>query len=400
MRGARSSTGDPLVRPGHPMCPNTPERPEHETERDRVDTAAGPHGVTPGETRAMTRALALAALGAEHGPNPRVGCVLLGADGRVLGEGHHRGAGHSHAEVAALHAARRSGATPEQLQTATAVVTLEPCSHHGRTPPCARALLEVGVGRVVVGAEDPNPVAAGGTAVLRAGGVGVVTGVLAAESSALNRYWTHAVSTGRPFVTLKWAATLDGRVAAADGSSRWLTGGAARADVHERRAGTDAVLVGTGTALLDDPWLTARHAGPGGATVLAAHQPLRVVLGERDLPERARVLDDAAATLQLRTRDVRAALAALAEREVRHVWVEGGPTVAAAFLRAGAVDELVTYVAPAVLGSGAPAVGDVGVATVADVLRFDLSDVTRVGGDVVLVSTPQTPHRTMQKEHA
>ncbi len=351
-----------------------------------MDTASGPYGVTPRETEAMLRALDLAARGLAHGPNPRVGCVLLGRDGTVLAEGHHSGAGAPHAEAEALTAARGAGA---DLSDATAVVTLEPCSHTGRTPPCARALLEAGVRRVVVGAQDPNPVAAGGTAVLRAGEVQVVTGVLASESTALNRYWTHAVTAGRPFVTLKWAATLDGRVAAADGTSRWLTGPAARADVHTRRASADAVLVGTGTALVDDPWLTTRRAVADGTVVLDDHQPLRVVLGERELPAAARVLDDAAPSVQLHTRDVREALDELAAREVRHLWVEGGPTVAAAFLRSGTVDELVTYVAPAVLGAGAPAVGDGGVATVEDTLRFRLSDVARVGGDVVLVSTPE-----------
>ncbi|WP_380168045.1 bifunctional diaminohydroxyphosphoribosylaminopyrimidine deaminase/5-amino-6-(5-phosphoribosylamino)uracil reductase RibD [Jannaschia sp. R86511] len=355
---------------------------------DRGATAHGvtAHGVTPRETEAMLRALDLAARAAPHGPNPRVGCVLLAPDGRVLAEGHHTGAGAPHAEAEAVAAGKAAGV---DLTGATAVVTLEPCSHTGRTPPCARALLEAGVSRVVVGAQDPNPVAAGGTAVLRAGGVDVVTGVLASESTSLNRYWTHAVTRGRPFVTLKWAATLDGRVAAADGTSRWLTGSAARADVHDRRACADAVLVGTGTALADDPWLTTRRTAADGRTELAAHQPLRVVLGERDLPAGARLRDDAAETLQLRTRDVEQALTELAAREVRHLWVEGGPTVAAAFLRSGAVDELVTYVAPAVLGAGAPAVGDVGVGTVDDTLRFRLSDVTRLGGDVVLVSTPE-----------
>jgi diaminohydroxyphosphoribosylaminopyrimidine deaminase / 5-amino-6-(5-phosphoribosylamino)uracil reductase len=364
-----------------------------------VDTAAAPHGASTRETEAMRHALALAAAGPSHGPNPRVGCLLLSRDGAVLAEGHHEGAGRPHAEAAALRAARAAG---HDLDGATAVVTLEPCAHTGRTPPCAHALLDAGVRRVVVGAADPNPVAAGGTAVLRAGGIDVVTGVLAEECLALNRYWAHAVTHGRPFVTLKWAATLDGRVAAVDGSSRWLTGKPARQDVHDRRGRADAVLVGTGTALLDDPWLTTRSAGVDGTDVLAARQPLRVVLGERELPTHARLLDGAAETVHLRTRDVEQALRVLAAREVRHLWVEGGPTVAAAFLRAGAVDELVTYVAPAVLGAGAPAVGDVGVTTVDGTLRFELSHVARVGGDVLIISTPAPagPAPTTQKEPA
>ncbi len=350
-----------------------------------MSTAAGP---TPGETGAMGRALELAAVGPAHGPNPRVGCVLLSSDGQVLGEGLHRGAGTPHAEVDAIADAVRHRAG-RALRGGTAVVTLEPCSHTGRTPPCTRALLAAGITRVVVGARDPNPVAAGGVAALRAAGVQVVTGVMAGRSSALNRHFEHAVRLGRPFVTLKWAATLDGRVAAADGSSRWVTGDEARQDVHLRRAGTDAVLVGTGTALADDPSLTARTLGPGGRACLAERQPLRVVMGERELPAGARVLDDAAQTLLLRTRDVGTVLGELGRREVRHLWVEGGPGITAAFLRHGAVDELVTYLAPAVLGAGAAAVADLGVRSIGDALRFRLSDVTRVGGDVVLVSTPE-----------
>ena len=343
---------------------------------------------TPAETRALERALVLAALGPAHGPNPRVGCVLLDPEGRMLGEGHHRGAGTPHAEVAALREAVTTGGSAH-LRGATAIVTLEPCTHTGRTPPCTDALLAAGVARVVVGATDPHPVAAGGAELLRAAGVDVITGVLAEPCRALNRAYLHAVATGRPFLSLKWAATLDGRVAAADGSSRWITGPRAREDVHARRAATDAVLIGTGTALRDDPWLTTRTTAPDGTIAVAGHQPLRVVLGERDLPPAARVLDDAAPSLQLRTRDVGAALAELGRREVRHLWVEGGPGVAAAFLRAGVVDELVTYVAPAVLGRGAAAVGDLGVGTITGALRFRLSDVARVGGDVVLTSTPE-----------
>lgn len=400
MGGARDGPGHP-TRAGA-WVPRVPDNPRSALDGRSARVDAGLCGVAPRETEAMSRALQLAALGPAHGPNPRVGCVVLSPTGQVLGEGHHRGAGEPHAEVVALADARRHDPDGATLRGATAVVTLEPCSHTGRTPPCTLALLEAGVARVVVAAEDPNPVAAGGRDVLRRAGVEVVTGVLAEESTALNRYWAHAVAHGRPFVTLKWAATLDGRAAASDGSSRWITGEGARADVHARRATADAVLVGTGTVAADDPWLTTRtsgsdrHAGSGtpGTTVPSHRQPLRVVLGERDLPAGARVLDAAAPTLHLRTRQVAVALRELAAREVRHVWVEGGPTVAAAFLRDGAVDELVTYIAPAVLGAGPPAVGDVGVRTVADTLRFRLRDVTVLDGDVMVVSTPAATTRT------
>ena len=318
------------------------------------------------ETAAMRRALALAATpGVPLGPNPRVGCVLLGADGRTLAEGHHRGAGSPHAEADAL---ARAG---EAAAGATAVVTLEPCNHTGRTPPCAAALVAAGVRRVVFAQPDPNPVAAGGAEALRAAGVEVEQGPLEAEARALNRTWTFAVDHGRPFVTWKLAATLDGRSAAADGTSRWVSGPAARRDTHRLRGLADTMLVGTGTVAVDDPWLTVRD-DDGRPT---EHQPLRAVMGTRELAGDRRVLDDAAPTLRLRTRDPRAALAELRDLDRQHVFLEGGPTLAAAFLRAGLVDEVVAYVAPVLLGSGLAALGDLGIGTIADALRPAVRDV-------------------------
>ena len=339
----------------------------------------GTQQATPAETDAMRRALEAAVGGPRHGPNPRVGCVLLTADGIELAVGHHRGAGTPHAEAAALASAKVSG---QDVRGATAVVTLEPCTHTGRTPPCAQALLDADLARVVVAAADPNPQAAGGVELLRRYGVEVVEGVLAEESERLNRSWLHAVRHGRPFVTLKWASTLDGRAAAEDGTSRWITGEQARADVHRRRSDVDAVLVGTGTVRADDPALTVRT--PDRAD--DAHQPLRVVLGLSGIAAGSRVLDDAAPTLHLATRDLDESLAELHRREVRHLLVEGGPTVAAAFLRAGLVDEVLTYLAPAVLGAGAAAVGDIGVRTMADITRLRTVDVQRHGEDVLIVS--------------
>ncbi len=327
------------------------------------------------ETEALTRALALAATpGVPLGPNPRVGCVLLAPDGSVVAEGYHRGAGTAHAEADAL---ARAGAA---ARGCTAVVTLEPCNHTGRTGPCAEALVRAGVARVVFAQADPNPVATGGAGTLRAAGVEVVVvgGALAAEAIALNEIWTFAVTEGRPFVTWKAASTLDGRIAAADGSSRWITSSEARADVHELRAGVDAILVGTGTVLADDPHLAVRRSGVTDPD----HQPLRVVVGHRDIPAAARVLDDAAPTLHLRTHDPREVLAALRERDVQHVLLEGGPTLAAAFVRAGVVDAVRWYVAPALLGSGAAALADSGMSTIADALRLHVTAVARVGADV------------------
>ncbi|NLT31774.1 MAG: bifunctional diaminohydroxyphosphoribosylaminopyrimidine deaminase/5-amino-6-(5-phosphoribosylamino)uracil reductase RibD, partial [Propionibacterium sp.] len=270
----------------------------------------------------MRRALELAATGPIADPNPRVGCVLVDPlTDTEIATGLHRGAGTAHAEAAALTAAG------DRARGTTAYVTLEPCNHTGRTGPCAEALLTAGVRRVVHAAADPNPTARGGADTLRAGGVEVTSGVLAAAAEALNEPWAFAVTRGRPWVTWKFAATLDGRSAAADGTSQWLTGPAARADVHRLRSECGAIVVGTGTAWADNPRLTVRDAS--GAPV--GRQPLRVVVGHRDLPADAHLLDATADTVHLRTHDPGEVLAALHDRDVRHVWLEGGPTLAAAF---------------------------------------------------------------------
>ena len=324
------------------------------------------------EQAAMTRALALAASpGVPLGPNPRVGCVLLAEDGTTVAEGFHRGAGAPHAEADAL---ARAGSA---ARGTTAVVTLEPCNHTGRTGPCARALADAGVARVVYAQADTNPVATGGADALRAAGVDVEGGLLADQARALNREWTFAVESGRPFVTWKFATTLDGRSAAADGTSRWVSSAPARRDTHRLRALCDAILVGTGTVLVDDPQLTVRD--DEDRNLPRERQPLRAVMGLRDVPAGRRVLDAAAETVLLRTRDPHEALAALRERDRQHVFLEGGPTLAGAFLREGLVDEVVTYVAPMLLGAGRSAVGDLGIANIAAALRLDVTDVAVLG---------------------
>ncbi len=333
------------------------------------------------EVLAMRRALALASSpGVRIGPNPRVGAVIIDDAGAVLGEGFHRGAGTAHAEVLALAAAGGSA------RGAIAVVSLEPCNHTGRTGPCARALIEAGVRRVVFAQHDVNPAADGGAETLRRAGIEVEGGVLADEAEAINEVWTFAVWHQRPFVTWKFAATLDGRSAALDGSARWITGPAARADVHRRRAACDTVMVGTGTVVADDPQLTVRDEH--GQPLPPDLQPLRVVMGERDLDPGARVFDDCARTVVLPTHDPRLALAALYAVERQHVFLEGGPTLAAAFVRAGLVDEIIAYLSPALLGSGSHAVGDLGIGSMDGVQRFELIEATRVGDDVRLTMRP------------
>jgi diaminohydroxyphosphoribosylaminopyrimidine deaminase/5-amino-6-(5-phosphoribosylamino)uracil reductase len=343
-------------------------------------------GFSETERVAMWRALELAASdGVPLGPNPRVGCVLLDAEGRTVAEGHHRGAGSPHAEADAL---ARAGTA---ARGTTAVVTLEPCNHTGRTGPCAQALVGAGVRRVVVAQRDLNPVALGGLETLRAAGIDVETGLLADEARAVNRVWTFAVEHGRPFVTWKFATTLDGRSAAADGTSRWVSSAAARLDTHRLRALCDTMLVGTNTVAVDDPQLTVRDPEGG----LLPRQPLRVVMGVRDLDPHRRVLDDSAETLHLRSRDPAAVLADLCARDRQHVFLEGGPTLAAAFLTAGLVDEVVAYVAPMLLGAGRTAVGDLGIPTIAEALHLQVTDVTVLGplhdGDDTDVRLTMTP---------
>lgn len=309
---------------------------------------------------------------------------MLDAGGKVVGEGVTAPAGGPHAEVVALAAAG------EAARGGTVVVTLEPCRHTGRTGPCTEALLAAGVARVLIGCLDPTGLPGGGARELREAGVAVETGVLAAEvARGPLEAWLTAQRTGRPFVTWKYAATLDGRVAAADGSSRWITSADARADVARLRGEVDAVVVGVGTVLADDPRLTVRpHPG---------HQPLRVVLdSDGRTPPKARVRDDEAPTLVLTAADVprhdlAAVLRVLADRGAVSVLLEGGPTLAGAFVRAGLVDRVVGYVAPVLLGAGPAALGDIGVGTIAAAHRLLLDDVTRVGTDLRLVLRPPRP---------
>ncbi|GAA3568257.1 bifunctional diaminohydroxyphosphoribosylaminopyrimidine deaminase/5-amino-6-(5-phosphoribosylamino)uracil reductase RibD [Kribbella ginsengisoli] len=327
----------------------------------------------------MRRAVELAArgVGSTH-PNPVVGCVITGRDGHPVGEGYHAYPGGPHAEVEAL---RMAG---DRARGGTAYVTLEPCNHTGRTGPCSDALIAAGIARVVYAVPDPNKHAAGGAEKLQAKNIRVEQGVLQDEAEAVNHVWLHSVRQGRPFVTWKFATTLDGRSAAKDRSSKWITGPLARADVHKKRAECDAIAVGTQTVLTDDPELTVRDEQDRPA----ARQPLRVVVGDREIPLTAKVRNDRAETLILPTHDPAEVLRQLDDHQIRHLWLEGGPTLAAAFLRAGWVDQIVAYVAPALLGSGFSAIGDLGAESIDQLKRFNLADVTRLGDDVRLTLTP------------
>lgn len=328
----------------------------------------------------MGLAVELAQRGPQHGPNPQVGCVILGAPdspvaGVVIGQGWHEGAGTPHAEVMALADAAEQG---HDVTGAVAYVTLEPCAHTGRTGPCADALTRAGVGEVRYAVTDPGESSAGGAAMLTARDIPAIL-MPDAGATELTRRWVAAMRAHRPYVIAKWAATLDGRMAAIDGTSVWITGDEARAHAHHVRGRVDAILVGTGTVLADDPELSAR---PGGHEV--GHQPLRVVMGTRDTSG-ARVWRDDNA-LAVPTHDPAAALAALWEREVRTVIVEGGPTVLTAFVAAGLVDEVNAYVAPALLGAGPTVLSDVGISTMAHALRGQHVTVTTLGVDTLVTA--------------
>lgn len=332
---------------------------------------------TTAEHDAMRRALALA-LNGPRGVNPQVGAVLLSPTGEILAEGWHRGAGTPHAEVAAL-----AQLAPGVAVGATAVVTLEPCNHTGRTGPCSEALIAAGVARVVFAIPDPNPGSSGGGERLRRAGVKVESGVLAEEAHELLDSWLTVQRLGRPHVTVKWAQSLDGRAAAADGTSQWITGPSARADVHRRRASADAIVVGTGTLLADDPALTAR-AEDG---TLYPEQPMPVVVGERDVPADAAVRRHPLPLVQY-PGDLTAALDDLRDRGVHRVFVEGGPAVAASFVREGLADEFLVYVAPVLLGGDRLALRDVGVTTIDEALRLSTTRVERLGDDLLIVASP------------
>jgi diaminohydroxyphosphoribosylaminopyrimidine deaminase/5-amino-6-(5-phosphoribosylamino)uracil reductase len=330
--------------------------------------------------RSMRRAIDLAANGPATGPNPRVGCVILAAAGEVLAEGWHLGAGTMHAEVDALGKLPAGGA-----QGATAVVTLEPCNHTGRTGPCSLALIEAGIGRVVYAVSDPGRDSSGGAERLRAHGIDVVGGLLDAEVSAFLADWLTAARLGRPFVTLKWASSLDGRAAAADGTSRWITGREARLDVHRRRAAADAIIVGTGTVLADDPALTARDA----AGALLPTQPTPVVIGARSIPADAALRSHPRPPLFFPTDDLSAVLTDLHGRGIRHAFIEGGPRLASAFVAAGLVDEYLVYLAPTLLGGGRLSLGEIGVSGIGEQRRLTIEHFDRLGEDLLVIARPQ-----------
>ena len=330
----------------------------------------------------MIRALELALNGPAKGVNPQVGAVILDSTGQVLGEGFHKGSGTTHAEVVALDAALAG--SPKLPAGSVAVVTLEPCNHTGKTGPCAQALIEAGVSKVVFASSDPGQNSSGGANTLRAAGIEVQSGMLSDKANKQLRVWLTATKNQRPFVTLKWASTVDGRAAAQDGSSKWISGAESRADAHRRRSEVDAILVGTGTALIDDPELTARN--PDGT--LRESQPLRVVLGTRNLPSNLRLFNSDAETVTIKTQSIHGALSELYEKGVKHILVEGGPTLASRFVQMDLVDEFVIYLAPKLLGGDKLAIGSLDVPSIDQAKGLTFTEVSKLGEDILIVATP------------
>ncbi len=354
--------------------------------------AAAPTGA---ERAALDLAVAIAPQG-PRGRNPQVGCVILDADGAVLAEGWHRGAGTPHAEVDAL-SQLSSGAA----RGATAVVTLEPCNHTGRTGPCAEALIAAGVARVVYAVVDPGKASSGGAQRLRDAGVDVVHAPHD-DAELLIDDWRFAMATGRPRVTVKWAQSLDGRAAAADGTSRWITGHEARAHVHRQRSLHDAIAVGTGTLIADDPQLTARVPLPDGTDDPATPQPLPVVVGHRSVPSFARLRDHPRPHAHVHGLPNEWLQELWRKHGIQTVYVEGGPTLASAVVAAGLADRIHCYVAPTLLGGPRTAMADVGVATIDEQLLLDDVQVEPLGRDLLVSATvrPATirPAATAAKE--
>ncbi len=328
---------------------------------------------------AMQRSLELALLGPAWGVNPQVGAVILDQEGRIIAEGYHKGSGTAHAEVMAIEDLKRSIPYPF-APGYTAVVTLEPCNHFGKTGPCAQALIDAGISRVVFPIKDPGNESAGGAQRLRDSGVEVIEGVLRDKAKEQARVWLSSKQLGRPFVTLKWASSLDGRIAAVDGSSKWISGEQSRQDAHRLRRDVDAILVGTGTVMADDPELTARDSGGN----YFEHQPLRVVMGESSLPTEARVLNEKAETIQIRARNPQVVLQELHERQVKHLLVEGGSKIASEFIRNNLVDEFIIYLAPLLLGGPRLAINDLGIPSMSEAIKLRITEQKLLGDDLMI----------------
>lgn len=325
----------------------------------------------------MARAIELSKRGLGRTfPNPIVGAVIVSASGEVIGEGFH--AGGDHAEVVAL-----LDSAERRISTvgSTMFVSLEPCNHTGKRPPCTKAILEAGIVRVVYAVTDPNPVAMGGGQYLRSHGVEVISHILEVESAFENRAWLHKISKNRPYITWKIASTFDGFTAALDGTSKWITSEESREAVQKMRAESDAILVGTGTALVDNPSLIPRED---------MRRPLRIVMGERKIPADSKLFDGNAETLILPSRDIGLFIEKANDIGLNSIFMETGATLGTAFLNAGLVDEIRWFQAPILFGTGKRAVGDLHVKTLSEGLNYAISRSEMIGPDIYTILIPKS----------
>jgi diaminohydroxyphosphoribosylaminopyrimidine deaminase/5-amino-6-(5-phosphoribosylamino)uracil reductase len=315
---------------------------------------------------AMARAIDCARLGlGKTFPNPIVGAVITSATGEVVSEGFHQGG--DHAEVIAINTAREIPAG------AILYVSLEPCSHHGKTPPCVDAIIKSGIRKVVYAVSDPNPAAAGGADRLRAAGIEVESGIGEGQARLENRAWLTKMELGRPRITWKIASTMDGKVATSDGSSKWITGELARTDVAHMRSQFDAIITSTATVIADDPLMTSKGFGKN---------PVRIVMGRTEINAGAQIMDSSAETIFIKSRNFDDLLSLAEERGFNELLIESGPTFGTALLRANLFDEIVLFQAPTLLGSGTPSIGDLGITNIAGRLDFEISDVEVIGSDL------------------
>jgi diaminohydroxyphosphoribosylaminopyrimidine deaminase/5-amino-6-(5-phosphoribosylamino)uracil reductase len=315
---------------------------------------------------AMARAIECANYGlGKTFPNPIVGAVITSATGEFISEGYHQGA--EHAEVVAIRGAKEIPAG------SILYVSLEPCNHQGKTPACVDAIIESGIKKVVYAVSDPNPVAAGGSERLRGVGIEVVSGIGEVQASHENRAWLTKIEKSRPRITWKIASTMDGKVAAADGSSKWITGELARADVAKIRAQADAIVTSTATVIADDPLLTSKGLGKN---------PLRIVLGLSEIKSDSKILGDDAETVLIKSHNFNELIALANDRGFNQLLIESGPTLGTALLRADLIDEIILFQAPTFLGSGTPSIGDLGISNISGRLDFEISDIEVIGADL------------------
>jgi diaminohydroxyphosphoribosylaminopyrimidine deaminase/5-amino-6-(5-phosphoribosylamino)uracil reductase len=326
----------------------------------------------------LKRANELACLGLGlTGSNPIVGAVIVDSAGKIIGEGYHKSG--PHAEVVALEQAG------QLAKGATLFVTLEPCSHHGKTGPCTEAIINAGIAKVVYAVRDPNALASGGAKALEAAGIEVKLNSEVTEIAESNRAWLHRIKNNRPYFIWKIATTLDGRTAAIDGSSKWITGPESRAEVSKLRSESSAILIGTATALADNPNLIPRDL-----ETTRQSNPVRIVMGLREIPSEFNLHDDAAETVFLRTHDFAELLKLCAERDFNQVFVESGSELGTALLKAGLIDELIIFQAASLLGSGQSFIGDLGATNIKEKMDFLIRDVAQFGNDLKITLTKET----------